>query len=686
MNIMTIILANIQNSTSVDSISLLITLLTFLTFIISWAVNRISLLRIRKNSEQTKDLLTIMQRTLNTGNNYVVRLSLLEHHAVNMHGDFLPEGGMTYEESLDYIHPEDKKTYISFLRSLINGVKTAECTFRWDWSKDRHEGQWHYMHDVGIAEYIGNKKIPVHFFCTLTDKTEEILQLQKEQNLTERYRQFFGQDIAGLAFYDKEGRLLHVNKKMRDILKFQSENDPYYYNSTLYDLPTFRNVLTDKKVEELYFCTRSVIVERGVNCYTELRVHPINDENGELTYIAFSIRDITQERELYLQNKRNDLEIRRINENIQQYETELQYLMETCDMRFFRISTEDHVCTFYKSLSTPEQKLSLSELADHFVESPFRKGLQEYETYFNVPRTELTRMRPFFHQGDILQWNFIDSVPYFDSNGKMAGTYGIVRNVNELMEKQERLKQETERANQSGLQKSTFMANMTHEIRTPLNAIVGFSDVLPLLTTPEEKQEIIKVIMNNCDMLLRLVNDILAISSLGSGGIDIKPAKVDFSEEFDRICISLEQRVQDPHVSFIKDNPLKHFITKIDNGRIQQVITNFVTNAVKYTHEGHIKVGYEPQQRHGENGLYLYCEDTGTGIPDKDQKKVFDRFVKLNDFVQGTGLGLSICKAIAEGCKGQIGVFSEGEGKGSTFWLWIPCEETDREEATKDVK
>jgi signal transduction histidine kinase len=104
---------------------------------------------------------------------------------------------------------------------------------------------------------------------------------------------------------------------------------------------------------------------------------------------------------------------------------------------------------------------------------------------------------------------------------------------------------------------------------------------------------------------------------------------------------------------------------------MQQVITNFVTNATKYTQEGHIKVGY----RYQDGGIYMYCEDTGAGIPKDKQASVFERFVKLNDFVQGTGLGLSICKTIAERTGGKIGVDSEGEGQGSTFWIWIPCEE-----------
>jgi len=122
-------------------------------------------------------------------------------------------------------------------------------------------------------------------------------------------------------------------------------------------------------------------------------------------------------------------------------------------------------------------------------------------------------------------------------------------------------------------------------------------------------------------------------------------------------------------VEFIEDNPYKSFRTVIDTGRISQVIINFATNAIKYTRQGHIKVGY----KYSDDGLYMYCEDTGSGIPKDKKDKVFDRFFKLDDFVQGTGLGLSICKAIANACKGKIGVDSE-EGKGSTFWLWIPCQ------------
>jgi signal transduction histidine kinase len=215
--------------------------------------------------------------------------------------------------------------------------------------------------------------------------------------------------------------------------------------------------------------------------------------------------------------------------------------------------------------------------------------------------------------------------------------------------------------------KAAFLANMTHEIRTPLNAIVGFSDLLPVVDSHEDRMEFIRIIRNNCDMLMRLINDILEASNVGQS-LAIKPETVDFAKVFDDICQTLQQRVDEAGVLFIKDNPYDTYTATLDKGRIQQVLTNFTTNAIKYTHEGHIKVGYREQ----DGGIYFYCEDTGAGIPKDKQAAVFERFVKLNDFVQGTGLGLSICKAIAERCEGKIGVTSEGEGHGSTFWLWIP--------------
>ena len=667
---MNILLSAIEYNNGVDSVSILIILIVVFLFVLTWGFNRISILRIRRKSEQAKDLSVIMKHTLNMSNNYVLRLSVHDHHAVNMHGNFLPEEGMSFEESLNYIHPEDRTRYVEFCKKLAAGEKTSECLFRWDINRGKGEAEWRYYRDLGIAEYANpTMKMTTNIFSILTDMTEQIEQDQKISELTNRYRNIYEQPIVGLAFFDKDGRLLNVNEKTREILKFQSKRDPFYYDNVIYDMPFFGEHLNKKTLADTFFCSKTVIPERGVNCYTETMLHTIHDEQGQLLYITISIRDLTQERDLFIKNRENEAFIRQQNEEIQQYENELLYLMEECDMRFWRADTIKGEIAFYKKLSDPEKVMSFKDLGSYFFEdNVIAQGLSQPEIYFSKPVAHLCYTRPIFHDTEDPQWNMLDSLPHFDENGKLVECFGVIRNITPLMRKQEQLKEETERANQSGMMKSTFMANMSHEIRTPLNSIVGFSDVLPMLQTQEEKQEIIRVIMNNCDMLMRLINDLLTLSSEDAGGITLEPEDIDFAKTFDDICTTAAERVQNPQVAFIKDNPYETLPAHLDPGRIQQVITNFVTNAVKYTQEGHIKVGYVKQ----DDGIRIYCEDTGAGIPKEDQEKVFERFVKLNDYVQGTGLGLSICKAISEKCGGKIGVESEGAGKGSTFWIWIP--------------
>jgi signal transduction histidine kinase/ABC-type amino acid transport substrate-binding protein len=259
---------------------------------------------------------------------------------------------------------------------------------------------------------------------------------------------------------------------------------------------------------------------------------------------------------------------------------------------------------------------------------------------------------------------------------------------NELSNARQQLQVQTEEAQQSVGRKSGFMASMTHELRTPLNAILGFSSVLLAIGDDPERSDYVRIIRNSSDMLQRLINDIIEASRISEGAaMVIQPKHVDFTTRFDDMCTALRQRVQNPDVEFITDNPYEHLYTTVDTERIMQILTNFVTNAVKFTTQGHIHVGYKyttifshlpAESSHHTSkpamGLYIYCRDTGIGIPADKQDIIFNRFVKLDEFVQGTGMGLAISKSIAESCGGQIGVSSEGPGKGSSFWAWIPCE------------
>ena len=350
-------------------------------------------------------------------------------------------------------------------------------------------------------------------------------------------------------------------------------------------------------------------------------------------------------------------------------------------MQAWRISLDRDVIEFYSGLNTVVRSFGLQQLQKIFVdqENKFVKSLSmsTIKETLHKPLIYVGQMYPVVTQSSKeLQWVQINCIPEYDKNGRLLGAFGVWRNINDLMRKQDQLRKETLRAKESGEKKALFLANMTHEIRTPINAIVGFSEILVSLPSSEEKQEVMQIIKNNCDLLLRLMNDILTASSLESGHMSIEPVEVDFSKSFNELCESLSLRVQEPGVEFRKDNPCDTLRIKIDADRVSQVITNFVTNAVKYTHQGYIKVGYRKEtgvvDGRQREGLYVYCEDTGEGVSPEAQGKIFERFYKVNDFVQGTGLGLSICKAFADACHGQIGVVSEGKGKGSVFWMWIP--------------
>lgn len=248
---------------------------------------------------------------------------------------------------------------------------------------------------------------------------------------------------------------------------------------------------------------------------------------------------------------------------------------------------------------------------------------------------------------------------------------GIVIRVDDVTEREEIIKElqiAKMHAEQSDKLKSAFLANMSHEIRTPLNAIVGFSGLM-MHASDEEKEDYMQIINNNNEMLLKLISDILDLSKLEAGSVELKYEEFDLTDYFNSMFASMKQRVTNPKIQIVAINPYQHCLVTLDRNRIAQIITNYVTNAIKYTPEGIIEMGYE----YREEGIYFYVKDSGIGIPDEKKNKVFHRFEKLDEFAQGTGLGLSICKAIAETMGGNVGFESE-YGKGSLFWALLPCE------------
>ena len=261
------------------------------------------------------------------------------------------------------------------------------------------------------------------------------------------------------------------------------------------------------------------------------------------------------------------------------------------------------------------------------------------------------------------------------SSGSREGVHwAAMKTIEELEELNHQLQVELRKARAAQAQaeaanqnKSVFLANMSHEIRTPLNVIMGFSNLIVTAATEEEKRMYAEVLENNCSLLLQLINDILDLSKIESGTLT-------FAEEEMELNILLEELASAMRTRIVAEEVVLNCVTLsapcfvvAEKKRLSQVLINLLTNAIKFTTKGSIRLGYEI---HGKM-LYFYVADTGCGFPESQKQKVFERFVRLDSAKPGTGLGLAICRTIVEKMGGCIGVESE-EGKGSCFWFTIP--------------
>jgi len=637
-------------------------------------------LRIRAAVSRNTELHNMMTQALGMGDFYVLEYDIKTKLIRNAYGTLLPPEGIEEQEFLSRFRDDEATDFIEHLTQMELG-NVDEWTLRKHWNTGTADHPvWREFEGSAILEH--EKGEPRYVFHAFKDITREVQEKTRNQELTIIYKKVFETNLIAMSFYDAEGRLLDTNQKMRQLLHITPETEAYFREGNLFDDDFTKGFVEKGSRNTIHMCGRVTYPAFGIDLYIESRVRPVFDDMGRHAFYVVSTRDVTAERDLYMKQREHDRQLKAANDQIARYEQQLRYLLEESKMYVFRYDVVTRIITFTQTLRQSEYTETIDEYIGGLSESSrdnARQGIAE-----NIMKGKpFFAVREFDHtpisEGHV--WHSFSAIPISNDEGN-THYFGIVRDITDLMSAQQRLREETARAEDSGRLKSAFLANMTHEIRTPLNAIVGFSDILQMVDSSDERMEMIRIIRNNCDMLLRLINDILEASSMGQSLL-IVPEEIDLPRVFDDICMTLAQRVQE--VPFIKDNPLETYPATLDKGRLQQILTNFTTNAVKYTHEGHVKVGWRPEERDGIDGLYFYCEDTGAGIPKDKQAAVFERFVKLNDFVQGTGLGLSICKAIIDKCAGFIGVDSEGEGHGSTFWFWIPRDLHIDEEETAEA-
>ena len=466
--------------------------------------------------------------------------------------------------------------------------------------------------------------------------------------------------------------------------KFESYNDPIndYVSDRLLTVSEYMDVIYPEDRSVFYDAMQSLIAGKNVTINFTCRIQTKYDETWQ--YCDFMGVPFDQDENgdiiRYTGFRQNIPKIQQLNRELKERNYKIELSFKTVGMSYWGFDVKslkfsafnDPINDFYSEKTiTPEDYLNATHPDDVvFVRKYMEHMFRGIDKDFNVKYRSKTKW------DDEWQTLLVTGIQVErDKEGHVTRYTGITINNTKWEKMIQQLKELKEKAELSDRLKSAFLANMSHEIRTPLNAIVGFSELMVTCDDPEEKKEYINIIQSNNELLLRLINDILDLSKIESGILDRKRETFNLAKVCNELYTMIQPKITNPDVEFQMDNSSPDCWIFLDRSRLKQVWMNYLTNAVKCTKSGYIKMGYSIERE----GIRIYVEDSGVGIPEELQERVFGRFQKLNEFAQGTGLGLAISRAIIEGAGGEVG-FTSTPGIGSTFWAWIPCEISTQKE------
>ena len=559
-------------------------------------------------------------------------------------------GSLASEKHPDYLQK------LNFLEEILDSNSYREK----DEYFPRTERYTHWViYSPGKDEIVG-------LFLDSTGSVQANRALDRSEKL---FQNIFANIPAGVEIYDKDGYLIDLNNKDLEIFGVVNKSDVigvnFFDNPNVpqnirdrvrnEDLVDFRLNYSFEQAEGYYETNRSNAIE----LYS--KVSKLYDNEGNFSgYILISID--------------NTERIDAMN-RIRDFENFFLMISDYAKVGYAKLNLLNRkgyaIKQWYKNLGEEEDTL-LDEVVGVYTQmhpEDRKRFLDFYDEVRDGKRRHFQGEMRIRRPGTKNEWNWVSSnvmVTNYKPEENEIEIIGINYDITELKETEAELIQARDKAEMMDRLKSAFLANMSHEIRTPLNAIVGFSDLLVETEELSERQEYIKIVRENNDLLLQLISDLLDLSKIEAGTFEFTNGDVDVNLLCEDIVRSMGMKAKE-EVELVLDNhlPVCHVIS--DRNRIHQVISNFVNNAMKFTSEGSIHVGYKLKD--GE--LEFYVEDTGIGIEKEQLPHIFERFVKLNSFVHGTGLGLSICQSIVEQLGGRIGVDSE-KGKGSRFWFTIP--------------
>ena len=530
------------------------------------------------------------------------------------------------------------------------------------------------------------------------DVTDEYRRLETVNQLLLRYHTVFSTSLVDMLYYDNKGVLQDINERAcqafgvpnREYVlnnKFLLKNNPFFADLSLEMMNNTRtSCIVDfgDYTDPVYHIDELGLADKKM--YYESTINPIRDANGNLEGVYMAGRDITEMVVSYRRQKEGAEKLRKVNEDIRQYISNINYALRISDIRMVNYYPKSF--TLEMSDNITQSQMKLSQLRCIRLATPrFRRTVSsvlnrmDHLSPYNIQVNIETEIRD--KKGRQI-WLLFNLVPMLDADGKVERYFGMCRNMTDMVETENRLAVETKKAQETELLKQSFLSNMSYEIRTPLNNVVGFAG---LFNTPHDEADepaFVEQIKTNSNNMLTLVNDVMLLSSLDANMVEYRKDDIDFAQIFASHC-QMGWSNANPQIKTIIDNPYESLVVNIDMEHVGKVIEKLCWLSALTLKEGYAKARYE--YRRGE--LLITIEDTGDGIPEEGMAHIFDRFVhNIDNHLLGTGLDLPIVQAIVRQMGGTIEIESKLH-QGTTAWVSIPCEakniERRREEITANT-
>ena len=530
------------------------------------------------------------------------------------------------------------------------------------------------------------------------DVTDEYRRLETVNQLLLRYHTVFSTSLVDMLYYDNKGVLQDINERAcqafgvpnREYVlnnKFLLKNNPFFADLSLEMMDNTRtSCIVDfgDYTDPVYHIDELGLADKKM--YYESTINPIRDANGNLEGVYMAGRDITEMVVSYRRQKEGAEKLRKVNEDIRQYISNINYALRISDIRMVNYYPKSF--TLEMSDNITQSQMKLSQLRCIRLATPrFRRTVSsvlnrmDHLSPYNIQVNIETEIRD--KKGRQI-WLLFNLVPMLDADGKVERYFGMCRNMTDMVETENRLAVETKKAQETELLKQSFLSNMSYEIRTPLNNVVGFAG---LFNTPHDEADepaFVEQIKTNSNNMLTLVNDVMLLSSLDANMVEYRKDDIDFAQIFASHC-QMGWSNANPQIKTIIDNPYESLVVNIDMEHVGKVIEKLCWLSALTLKEGYAKARYE--YRRGE--LLITIEDTGDGIPEEGMAHIFDRFVhNIDNHLLGTGLDLPIVQAIVRQMGGTIEIESKLH-QGTTAWVSIPCEakniERRREEITANT-